>query len=278
MTFQQVGPGRPFNHRIPDPLPPFRGPASELPKAGVNLETSTATLQSRSAAAVNQKNEKVPLRQRCVQQPSWLMIRLRAILAILYSIHGRWLQYITIYYNPLGESLLTNELYGHESGFEHCSSDFIPRLGYLGLCLRLALHSLAISCDLLHLLGFGLLTCSWAWLPCSGQLSLQTLPCHVWKAGLCFPLDSFSRAFQDMTWYDMTCHYVITFHVMTNHCMPLHAIALHDSLNEITWYYMTLHYTLHYMTFSTTTHLIFSSRYFKNTWHERIMRWDPWED
>ena len=30
-----------------------------LLKAGVNLETSTATLQSRSAAAVNQRNEKV---------------------------------------------------------------------------------------------------------------------------------------------------------------------------------------------------------------------------
>lgn len=78
-----------------------------LPKAGVNLETSTATLQSRSAAAVNQKNEKVPAASAALRSTAQLVDDSLAILAILLS---TW-KMITIYYNPLGESLLTNELY-----------------------------------------------------------------------------------------------------------------------------------------------------------------------
>lgn len=110
-----------------------------------------------------------------------------------------------------------------------------------GLCIGLALHSLAISCDLLHLLGFGLLTCSWAWIPCSGQLSLQTLPCHVFgRALLSFGLVFESFPGHDMIWHDLplrfmswqiiTCHcttWLVKWNYMISYDTSLH-IALHD--------------------------------------------------
>ena len=100
-----------------------------------------------------------------------------------------------------------------------------------GLCIGLALHSLAISCDLLHLLGFGLLTCSWAWLPCSGQLSLQTLPCHVFGRG--FPGHDMiwhDLPLRFMSWQIITCHcttWLVKWHYMILYDTSLH-IALHD--------------------------------------------------
>ena len=197
-----------------------------LPKAGVNLETSSATLQSRSAAAVNQKNEKVQLiDDSFAGYTGYTTQYMEDDYNILQSTRGISIDQWIIWYDMDMNRFLN-------------TAQVILFLGLArGLCIGLALHSLTISCDLLHLLGFGLLTCSWAWLPCSGQLSLQTLPCHV-----------FGRAFQDMTWYEMTCHYV------SCHDKSLHAIALHDLLNDIIWYYKTLHYTLHYMTFSTFFH------------------------